>query len=177
MRIEFIVSSDPPGFRGRFVLDPYQPGVGTQCEAGCTGNEPKDSPFVPLSQGCMCEWYSNFTHIEGNATLPSALRTYQNIAGFVDWTKANPWRAPGTAKVFSPCGIDGGNPGGCPVGNADGGGCAGGGYGHGPDSRAIDFVDVVTTEWKAGEVVKVGWGVQANHGGTASLGFFELSHC
>ena len=107
----------------------------------------------------MCEWYSNFTHITVPPTIPnkSPLRTYKDVLG-TDWTKANPWRAPGTAAVFGPCGIDGGNPEGCPVGNPKGSGCAGGGYGHGPDAREINFTSVLTTEWRAGEVVDVAWG-------------------
>ena len=123
----------------------------------------------------MCEWYSNWTHIPGAPTIPddSPLRTYKDVGGS-DWTVKNPWRAPGTAPIFSPCGIDGGNPKGCqhpdgsPV-SKDGSGCGGGGYGHGPDSREIEWTSVVTTEWKAGAKVKVGWSIAANHGGGYSV--------
>lgn len=80
------------------------------------------------------------------------------------WTH-NPWRAPGTAPIFSPCGNDGGNPHGCPVGNASPEGCAGGGYGLGPDALHTDFPGVMTTEWAAGSVVEAFWGITANHGG------------
>ena len=85
-----------------------------------------------------------------------------DVLGFEDWTKTHPWRAPGTAAVHSPCGIDGGNPTGCPAGNPSPAGCAGGGYGHGPDARAFNFTDVVTTDWKRGSVVEAAWGITAN---------------
>jgi hypothetical protein len=40
-------------------------------------------------------------------TLDERLRTYANsTAG--DWTRWNPWRAPGAAPVASPCGVAGG---------------------------------------------------------------------
>jgi hypothetical protein len=74
----------------------------------------------------------------------------------VDYLTRNPWRAPGRAPNFSPCGIDGGNPKGC-LGNKDPSGCAGGGYGFGPDARTFDFPDVVTTDWAVGEKVEVAW--------------------
>jgi len=84
-----------------------------------------------------------------------------------DWTTKNPWRAPGTAPIFSPCGVDGGNPWGCPVGNPTPYGCQGGGYGLGPDARAryVDFPRPPTTKWEAGSVVEAAWGIVANHGG------------
>ena len=73
-----------------------------------------------------------------------------------------PGRAPGTAPVFGPCGVDGGNPKGCPINNPhlDGSGCAGGGYGFGPDARAINFSSVITVAWRAGDAVDVGWAIQ-----------------
>ena len=71
----------------------------------------------------------------------------------------------GTAPVYSSCGIDGGNPAGCPFGAKTPEGCAGGGYAFGPDARNFTFNDVVKTSWKAGSVQNVAWGVTANHGG------------
>lgn len=82
-----------------------------------------------------------------------------------DWTKHNPWRAPGTAPVFSPCGHDGGNPTGCPVGNPGAyPSCGAGGYGHGPDMRTLQG-NVNPETWPAGSVQEVAWGIVANHGG------------
>ena len=40
-------------------------------------------------------------------SLDPALRTYQDAASG-DWTWRNPWRSPGHAPVFSPCGLAGG---------------------------------------------------------------------
>jgi len=75
-----------------------------------------------------------------------------------------PWRAPGSAPVFSPCGFDGGNPEGCPLGNPDWEGCNGGGYGHGPDGRTLPGNDNPTV-WTAGGIEEVSFGISANHGG------------
>jgi hypothetical protein len=50
----------------------------------------------------------------------SPYRTYMDAihnGKLVDWSRKNPWRAPGTAKVYSPCGVFGGNPQGCPKGS------------------------------------------------------------
>merc|ERR1712107_465082 len=79
----------------------------------------------------------------------------------------NPWMAPGTAPVFSPCGWGGGNPEGCggvPYGQE----CPGGGYSVGFDSRSVVWNDTVTTEWMSGSAAEVGWGLLANHGGATA---------
>ena len=78
--------------------------------------------------------------------------------------QTHPWRHPGSAPVFSPCGVAGGNPDGCPVGGPEGE-CPGGGFGYGPRAEDIGWEDIVTTEWTAGGVAEVGWGIIANHGG------------
>jgi len=115
-----------------------------------------------------CMWFTNFTFIPGQPTLPDEMRTFQDMyiegMGNYDWTKTNPWRAPGSAPVYSPCGVAGGNPDGCPVGG-DEGDCPGGGFGYGPAAEDVLFEDVVTTEWKLGGTAEVGWGIIANHGG------------
>merc|ERR1739844_752850 len=89
--------------------------------------------------------------------------------GDIDWTKHNPWRSPGSAQVYSPCGNAGGNPLGCPVGTPRGEGmdCPGGGYSHGPNAEDYfeRLEDVYVTEWEVGSVVEVAWGIIANHGG------------
>lgn len=76
----------------------------------------------------------------------------------------NPWMAPGSAPVWSPCGYDGGNPWGCPKGNPQKDGCVGGGYGHGPDGRTLPG-NTKPTLWTAGAKEEVMYGVTANHGG------------
>lgn len=155
--------------------------------AGCKG----DKATIP-SEGCVVEWYSNYTHIPGEPTIPpkSPLLTYQDacMSGHevqhcctdecqdpaaqakggacegCDWSRKNPWRAPGSAPVFSPCGFDGGNPQGCPVGHPGTDGCGGGGYGHGPDGRSFPG-NHAPVYWEAGKTAEVSWGFAANHGG------------
>uniref|UniRef100_A0A7S4SZ54 Chitin-binding type-4 domain-containing protein n=1 Tax=Alexandrium monilatum TaxID=311494 RepID=A0A7S4SZ54_9DINO len=149
--------------------------AGTQCMAGCHGTAP--GAVQHGTQGCGCQWYTNWTHIPGPPTIPreSPLRTYMDWdfgdGVLRDWTVKSPWRAPGTAPTFSPCGVDGGNLRGCPYGSTDLKGCAGGGYAHGPDARAYypRFKSPKTTEWKAGAVVETAWGLTANHGGGYSF--------
>ena len=67
----------------------------------------------------------------------------------------NPWMAPGTAPVFSPCGVWGGNPKGCGGVEQDGE-CPGGGSSMGQDSRDIIWNNTVTTQWVRGGVAEVG---------------------
>lgn len=81
-----------------------------------------------------------------------------------DIARTHPWRAPGTAPMTSPCGVQGGNPLGCPHGNPGRGGCYSGGWGHGSDNRKLMHQGVVT-EWKIGSVQEVKWGNFANHDG------------
>merc|ERR1711976_666064 len=97
-----------------------------------------------------CMWFNNFTFISGEPTLPDDMRTFQdmNINGFMyDFTKTHPWRHPGSAPIFSPCGVGGGNPNGCPAGEGQtGDNCPGGGYAYGPAAEDVEFQDVVETE-------------------------------
>ena len=83
-------------------------------------------------------WFSNWTFIPGEATLDHALYTVLDYHGdaYLEWERAhclislgldydvcfawypndpahNPWMAPGSAPVYSPCGVGGGNPKGC----------------------------------------------------------------
>jgi len=138
--------------------------------AGCTGEKPADREEDNL--GCVSQWYSNWTFIPGEPTIEddSPLRTYKLacdmnrlISGF-DSCKQMPWRAPGSAPIWSPCGVDGGNPQGCPAGNPGKAGCVGGGYGHGPDGRSLKG-NTQPTQWHVGEIVEVAFGITANHGG------------
>jgi len=122
----------------------------------------------------MCaDWYSNFTFIPGEPVdadadwRTSPLRTYfwHDAGDKLGWNavralRKHPWRAPGQAPVFSPCGIAGGNPRGCPVGNPNVDQCDGGGWGYGMDSRMLAGGTV--TEWHAGQHVEAGWGILAN---------------
>lgn len=136
---------------------------GTQCWGG-------RGTHLSRIQGGQCLWFTNFTRIKGRPTIDrhSSWRTYKDMNfgwGPYDWTSTFPWRKPGTADIFSPCGVDGGNKNGCPVGNRGQGGCAGQGYGHGPDARTYNFPGMRTTTWQAGSIQEAGWGIEANHGG------------
>ena len=82
------------------------------------------------------------------------MKTFPNVEQGLDLLiERNPWNAPGSAPVFSGCGIAGGNPLGCPEGapmlpGQDCGGVYKGGYSYGPRAEDFEFADVVTTEWK-----------------------------
>lgn len=135
------------------------------------GNAYDNADYIPgacASNGCR--FFSNYTFIE-EPTIgrDSPLRTELDfVPEDGDWTQSFPWRAPGRAPVFSPCGIAGGNPNGC--GGSDvcvecdeDGHCAGGGYANGPDMRTLN--QGIVTHWPRGGVVEVGWSMAANHGG------------
>lgn len=176
----------PPTWHDHHGVWKYSAGI---CYAGCKGKN-----ATRPAEGCVCEIYSNYTFIPGEPTIPpmSPLKTYTDACanhgpGSVDsccqpfcqdpknqmagqpcegcdWTRKMPWRAPGSAPVWSPCGFDGGNPIGCPPGNPDPLACNGGGYGYGPDSRLLPS-NAEPTVWIAGGVEEVSMGVTANHGG------------
>jgi hypothetical protein len=169
-------------------LDPH--GIhqfeGGRSSAGCTG-EHAPGAIDRRKQGCIMEWYTNDTTIPGNSTIAwdSPLITYKQVCGqdpssrccghdpvgayaVCDWTSRNPWRAPGSAPIVSPCGFDGGNPQGCPPGNPDPRGCAQGGYGHGPDGRSLRG-NLLPANWTIGGEAEVAWAIAANHGGGYSF--------
>jgi len=92
------------------------------------------------------------------------------LMALADTTKRNPWRAPGTALIQSPCGVFGGNFNGCPGAGENPeffpfGDCPGGGSSYGAKAETINFPHVSSTPWQAGSTVEVGWAVSANHGG------------
>jgi len=78
-----------------------------------------------------------------------------------DWTRFNPWRAPGSAPVYDPCGRAGGGP--RPTA----------GKGEYVDTAFASFGQLGSTlprmpsgaVWRAGSVVETMWAVRANHGG------------
>jgi len=73
------------------------------------------------------------------------------------WTQM-PWRAPGSAKVNSPCGVA--------LGFTEGihGGPNGVGTVWYPAAQNFKFEDVVTTQWKIGSRVEAHFGILGNHG-------------
>jgi hypothetical protein len=76
-----------------------------------------------------------------------------------DFTKYNPWRAPGKAPVMDPCGIASGfaNPPGSYVEVPQG-------YQAGTKGSEV-LPAQEATYWKAGGTAQVGWGLSAQHGG------------
>ena len=102
-------------------------------------------------------WTISFVRIDistGEPTIDDSLRTFANIEeGQEPYILHNPWMAPGSAPVFSACGIAGGNPKGCPEGapmdqGQDCGGDYKGGYSYGPRAEDFEFENIFTTEWK-----------------------------
>lgn len=88
-------------------------------------------------------------------------RTFdRNGSGLLDWTRAHPWRAPGSAPVFDSCGIAGGS-----TKNNE----AAGGFvpsGHRRGDKGSELAPVASpSHWMVGSVVEVAWGILANHGG------------
>lgn len=82
------------------------------------------------------------------------------VGSALDYTQHNPWRAPGAAPVFDPCGRAGGGP----VPTA--------GHGEYINTSFARFGDLGSqlpvshaAVWKAGSVVETIWSIRANHGG------------
>ena len=79
-----------------------------------------------------------------------------------DFTKYNPWRAPGTAIPADPCGLAGGagvaGPG--PDGGAD---PMPKGFKYG--DKGTELPATVPAVWKAGTTTEVAFGLSINHGG------------
>ena len=100
--------------------------------------------------GVVTLWYTNYTHITIEPTIEDHMRTFPNIEpGTEKFIAHNPWMAPGSAPVYSGCGIAGGNPDGCgkPMGPGQDCGDYKGGFSFGPRAEDYDFTDIFTTEW------------------------------
>ena len=105
----------------------------------------------------LCGWIRNVT------------KAPDWIMGKKLWRK--PWMVPGSAPVYSPCGVNGGNPNGCPAGkdnrtrskfNTCGKGVA---WAFGRAATEYSWPEAATTEWRAGSVQDVVWWVGPDHGG------------
>lgn len=81
--------------------------------------------------------------------------------GFFNDIHRNPWRAPGTAPVYNPCGVNGGGYVNGPHGT---GGRAFFGFQQGWKGTEVSPLLRQTT-WIAGSTVEVAFGLTANHGG------------
>lgn len=139
----------------------------------------------PCAPGQSCFWFSqgstigcekatgapsnpntkSFCNSTKKATVNDPLdRTYNRAAAAgsaADIYKHNPWRAPGNAPVFHPCGMAGGGP------HHEGGEAE---YtttsiAKQGDSGAVLPYRPTGTVWKVGSVVETGLSIRANHGG------------
>ena len=139
------------------------------CQPGC--KQCTDRAGGPVNPGAefqqdMC---SELNGTMAPTLTDTKLRTYRDLLHGGDWTRRNPWRAPGHAPVFSPCGL------------AGGGGSAGDWmsqslYDHersgattppfikrGFDAREVP--EGPKTTWRQGSVQEVAWSIFDNHGG------------
>ena len=89
----------------------------TKPSTACVHVELEDSsseyPNIDRTTRCMNSWFTNFTRIPGEQTIADSML----VPGKGMSRRENPWFAPGTAPVFSPRGVWGGNPGGCRAGD------------------------------------------------------------
>jgi len=108
-------------------------------------------------------WYTDFTEIPGEPTVnEEQFRTY-NVkvsSGSHDYSRKNPWRAPGTASVQgSGCGLFGG----LLTPYLPSTGPLVGMYPNGTDGASVTATPA--TEWQKGSVQEVAFAITANHGG------------
>jgi len=124
-----------------------------------------------FNQGCQigCPSCTGANCIDDGKTAPCCanpmaptndIRTYQNAAFGYDFTKHNPWRAPGFAPIESPCGIAGGW---YTKGKPGNGGYPPQGIKQGADGRSQPASPI--TKWVVGTKQMVSWSILANHGG------------
>ena len=110
-----------------------------------------------------CMWYSDFVTIPGEPTVNDERSRTFNVkvqSGAKDWSRKNPWRAPGTAPVFgSGCGIFGGLA--DPV--VDSAGSLMPSHTPGTDGKSLPEKEAMT--WPKGSTQEVAWAITANHGG------------
>jgi hypothetical protein len=111
-------------------------------------------------QESASQWYVTNVQIPGDATLPMDLITIDNERASTDPWNKYPWRAPGTAKILSPCGT-GCDVGGDPWDHTGSPQCDG-------SAHLVDGRDLPETErviWQQGDVVEVAWSPFVQHGG------------
>ena len=110
-----------------------------------------------------CMFFSQPSAIPGEPTLNDApLRTF-NVdvsSGPTDFTRRNPWRAPGSAPVL---GTGCGRAGGGPVRSYNGGTAKEFGLVQNQDGAELPRAPAAT--WQRGSTVEVAWAINANHGG------------
>lgn len=140
------------------------------CQPGCSKcTDQAGGPAHPNSMSPdMCS--------EPNGTMEPTLmdknlRTYQDTATQGDWTKRNPWRAPGYSPVFSPCGLAGG---GATPGDwtseslaehIRSGAVTPPFIKRGFDGRDLPVANTNKTNWIRGSAAEVAWSLFFNRGG------------
>lgn len=137
-------------------LDPSQVPQNGTClwfNQGCTTGCPKCTGANCIDASC-CDAPMKPTNND------MKYRTYQNIQRVYDFTKNNPWRAPGYAPIESPCGLAGGW---YTQGEPGNGGYPPTGIKQGFDGLKMPASPI--TKWKAGSEEMVSWSLHANHGG------------
>jgi len=139
----------------------------------------KDPKIPSWSIKELRAWLTDQAYLEGHGVKYRGQGTATNpecIKGG-GWEQRNkckeektPWAAPGRAiSLGGGCGIYGGNPYGCSVGNdtrPPGSPCLNGGtWAFGSSALDIDFPQALTTEWVVGSIQDVAWGTNGNHWG------------
>merc|ERR1712236_54359 len=112
-------------------------------------------PTIHGTHVCVSKWFTNNTFIPGEPTIP------ENMLG-EGGHDSNPWFAPGTAPVFSPCGTYGGNLHGCRNDRVEKfGDCCSetrcGGFALGSNAETFTYPEAAVTEWTRGSVEEVAW--------------------
>lgn len=124
------------------------------CQPGCsecTDTFDRNPCKTPMAPTIMDKSLMTWNH--GN--------TAPGTGSILDITRHNPWRSPGFAPVFSPCGLAGGGT----VLHPTNGALAPPGVSQGFDGRSLPPLEDVETIWSAGSVQEVAWAITANHGG------------
>ena len=94
-------------------------------ESTCRGRAPKCS--AARLYGGANDWFTNYTFISGEPTLPRNMYDNWSSSMRVEGVKrkGHPWTSPGSAPTYGEgCGANGGNPNGCQRGNTYGSCCA-----------------------------------------------------
>ena len=109
----------------------------------------------------LCDWMKNMT---------SGLKW---ILGKKLWLR--PWMVPGSAPIFSPCGVNGGNPFGCPAGRDNRtrtrfNPCHKGGWAFGRPATDYGWQHAASTTWEAGSVQSTVWWMGQHHGEDTAIG-------
>lgn len=125
------------------------------CSIGCNSCS-KDCSHVKSAFGFCCP-----EQIQPTNNDPRT-RTFKDLFGKLDVAmRFNPWRAPGFAPVYDPCGLAGGMlPGEAGKINPPPPGVP-----QGMRGQDLPEVPALKMTWAAGSVQEVAWGINANHGG------------